>query len=205
MIRTLSRGLAALVLALFAEGYVSERAMAEDERPDLKIELVGLPLSGSQREVKIKITNVSKWWSDETKLTVETTPAAAGPARTEKVENLDPGQSVTFSYTLAAACPAPSATLFAVSPAAVKIVANVTPGKNYAGVLESDKLLENNAVEGMPCVPPASAPGNILFGDYASPAPPSGSEKRRRCACGHIAPTVFRGGPVHAQAGPGRR
>ncbi len=145
MIHTLSRSLAALVMAIFAGGFASVRVLAEDERPDLKIELVGLPLSGTQREVQVKITNVSVWWSDETRLLVVPSPATAGSPLDRVVENLDPGQSSTFRYTLAVACDGRE----------VRIRAEVSAGKNYEGVPESGDLLRNNVAEGVAC--PAQA------------------------------------------------
>ena len=159
MIHTLSRSLVALALVPLASGFSSTAVTAADERPDLKIELLGLPLAGSQREVQVKITNVSKWWSDETKLRVETTPAAAGNVLNRDVENLDPGQSVTFRYTLAAACgmQSPNTNVlfgdyFADNASDIKIRAAVSAGKNYEGVMESGDLLKNNSAEASACV-----------------------------------------------------
>jgi len=136
----LSHGVA-LALAILVSGYTAERTLAEDELPDLKVELVGLPLAGSQREIQVKVTNVGESWSDETQLSVETSTPTTSSVRNESIENLDPGQSVTFSYALASACGASQ----------VKIRAELSAGKNSEGALESGVLLRNNGAEGVAC------------------------------------------------------
>src|SRR6266540_3734511 len=98
---------AILALALLAGGPAGARA--EDESPDLQVELLRtdggpLPLSDGQQELQVRITNVSVWWATETALRVETVSPEAGNVLEIAVENLDPGQSVTYPYTLAAAC-----------------------------------------------------------------------------------------------------
>src|SRR6266508_4132170 len=93
---------AVVALASLSAAYASRSVLAEDELPDLKVELGGLPLAGAQRELQVKVTNVSTWWADETRLRVTASPPTAGPTLDQTVENLDPGQSVTVRYTLAA-------------------------------------------------------------------------------------------------------
>jgi hypothetical protein len=163
-VRTL--GAAVLALAVVAGTHTEVRAAA-DERPDLRIELVGLPLSNTAREVQVRVTNVSIWWATGSKLRVETVSPAAGNVMQKNVENLDPGQSVTFSYTLAAAC----------NGDVVK--ANVSSAKNYAGVAESN--VGNNQIQSEVCKEPEAAPAkpaaatSVRVTDAVSLNPPTAS------------------------------
>jgi hypothetical protein len=138
-VRTLTS--AVLALAVVASTHTEVRAAA-DERPDLKIELAGLPLSNATRDVQVRVSNVSAWWATGSRLRVETVSPTAGNVKDVDIGNLDPGQSVTLSYTLAAAC----------NGDVVK--AKVTGAKNYAGVAESQ--LDNNQLQTEVCT--AQAP-----------------------------------------------
>src|SRR5439155_6851643 len=104
MARRLNWSAATFALAILAGSVSPVLARDESERPDLKVELIGLPLASGQSAVKVRVTNTSTWWANETKLTVETVSPTAGNAKTFAVENLDPGQSATFTYTLAGPC-----------------------------------------------------------------------------------------------------
>ncbi len=107
------RRLAAAVLALvlLAGGPAPAPALAQNERPDLAIELVGLS-PNNPREVRLRVRNVGQWWADATSATVETTAPTAGNKETTKVPDLDPKQQpqgptpdvFEFTYKLAADC-----------------------------------------------------------------------------------------------------
>src|SRR5437764_10615943 len=130
----LSRSAPVLVAVLVAVGGNPDRAArAADEHPDLQIELVGLPLSNSQREVHVRVTNVSKWWTDKFTVTVETVSPTAGNRLEKHFDDLDPGKLVEIEYTLAAPC----------NGHVVK--AEVSVAKNYAGVPESNT--DNNKTD----------------------------------------------------------
>jgi hypothetical protein len=132
-IRTVTAAMVALAVVMST----SPTVRAADERPDLKIELIGLPLSATARDVQVRVSNVSVWWATGSKLSVQTVSPAAGNLKQLDVGNLDPGQSVTLSYALAAAC----------NGDVVK--ANVAGAKNYAGVAESQ--LNNNELQSEVC------------------------------------------------------
>jgi hypothetical protein len=164
MARRLSWSAAALALAVLAGSVSPALASDADERPHLKVELVGLPIPASQRNVKVRVTNVTKWWADETTLTVETVAPTAGNPTTFKVENLDPGQSATFTYTLAAPCDGQT------------VKARIKPPMNYKRdpkIVES--LSENKPIEAQACPPkaqPAAKPNSVLRPeDLPIPAP----------------------------------
>ena len=127
----------AAVLALAVAMSTTPVVRAADERPDLKLELIGLPLARAARDVQVRVTNVSVWWATGSKLNMETVSPTAGNLKQLDVGNLDPGQSVTLSYTLAADC----------NGDVVK--ANVTAARNYAGVVETQ--LNNNQVQSEVC------------------------------------------------------
>jgi hypothetical protein len=132
-IRTATAAMLALAVALSTTPIVR----AADERPDLQLELIGLPLARATRDVQVRVTNVSVWWATGSKLNMETVSPTAGNVKQFDVGNLDPGQSVTLRYTLAADC----------NGDVVK--ANVTPARNYAGVAETQ--LNNNQVQREAC------------------------------------------------------
>jgi len=113
----------------------------EDERADLKIEMVNVPIANDAREVQFRVTNVSSWWADETTAHVATVSPTAGNVVDVPIENLDPGQSTTFVYTLAEGC------------AGQAIRAEVAAARNYAGVLEAN--LQNNRIQAQVCQPQA--------------------------------------------------
>ena len=143
------------------------RAMDADERPDLTIELVDIPVPSGQREVHFRITNQSVWWADETTAHVETVAPTAGNPADLFVENLDPGQSTLVSYTLAAGCDGQV------------VRAEVAAAGNYAGVKEAN--LTNNRVQGAACEPsqpihtaPAPAPAGPIHKALPKASPPSG-------------------------------
>jgi hypothetical protein len=138
---TRNRRLWSIPLALMLMSSAASPVRA-DEEPDLKLEFVGL---NGQREARFKITNVSVWWADETKLTVETTAPAAGNKVTLNVENLDPGQSAELVYRLAADCDGHV------------VQATVTPAKNYAGVPEANTA--NNQLKPTVCSAKKFEPG----------------------------------------------
>ncbi len=100
---------AALALVLLAGSPAPAPALAQNERPDLAIEVLGLK-PGSQREVLLRVTNVGQWWADRTSATVETVAPTAGNQKSEQVPDLGPkGDKETasefeFTYTLAADC-----------------------------------------------------------------------------------------------------
>src|SRR6266487_3278757 len=127
MRRFLRPGGVALALVLLAGGPASTAVRAADPTPDLKIELVGLPLSNTQRELQVRVTNVSNnVWAQESTARIETVkPTAGNVVKDIFVENLDPGQSTTFKYTLDADCNGH------------EVKAEVSAGKNYAGEPES--------------------------------------------------------------------
>jgi hypothetical protein len=125
MARKLTRCCSALVLVALSLSQPSAM-LAEDERSDLKLEFVRLPMPNDERDVQFRVTNVSTWWADATTVTVQT--VAPGPANPMAlfVENLDPGQSTIVTYTLGAGCDAH------------EVVAVLAPAKNYAGAPETN-------------------------------------------------------------------
>ena len=145
MIGILTRSAAAFALLMLAAspGPIRADHEGEDERPDLKIELVGLS-PDNPREVTFQVTNVSGWWADETTSRVATiAPFEGNMVGDIFVENLDPGQSTTFSYTLDRDCNGHV------------VRAEVAAAKNYAGVPEAN--LGNNKIDAQVC--PARAQG----------------------------------------------
>jgi hypothetical protein len=151
----------ALAAGLLAGTQAPARAMEDGERPDLKVEFVGLPLSATQRDVQIRVTNVSAWWADQTTARIQTVSPQAGNVVDLAVENLDPGQSTTLTYTLGAAC----------TGQVVKV--EVAAAKNYAGVPESN--LANNQLQAQVCpaTPQPQAPTQPQT--PAQPQPEAGS------------------------------
>jgi hypothetical protein len=137
---------AALALVILAGGPPPARAQ-EDESADLLVELVGLPLPVGQQQLTVRVTNVSVWWADATHLRIETLAPVAGNVAEIDVENLDPGQVVEFSYTLAAPCDGHV------------VKAEVSAAPNYAGVPEADAA--NNMALAEACPPPAAAPAPL--------------------------------------------
>lgn len=112
------------------------------EEPDLQVEIVGLK-PGSQREVVVRVTNVSEWWSDATQLTVETTSPAAGQKRTLAVPELNtiaeaplPNQA-ELTYTLASDCDGHV------------VKATLSAGANYLG--EKEIYLDDNVAQREVC------------------------------------------------------
>src|SRR6187399_11954 len=79
------------------------------EEPDLAIEVVGLK-SGSKRDVVVRVTNISDWWSDVTKATVETVSPNGGQKRTFDIPDMNTAAEeplphvYEFTYTLPADC-----------------------------------------------------------------------------------------------------
>jgi hypothetical protein len=147
MRRPSRRGAAALALMLLAGGQVHGPALAQDERPDLQIEVVGLK-PGSQREVLVRVTNISTWWSQPAVATVEMVAPAAGNKVTTDVPDLNTKAEAPlphqfeFTYALAADC-----------KPGFKVKASLSAGANYEGVKET--ALGNNVHEREVC--PASA------------------------------------------------
>jgi hypothetical protein len=130
---------AALALVLLVAGATSARAQTQDERADLRIDLIGLPLGRGDQVVQVRITNASEWWADATTARVQTIAPGAGHVLDIDVENLDPGQTVVYTYALAAPCDAHV------------VKAEVAAAKNYAGVAEAQ--LANNLVQAQVCSP----------------------------------------------------
>jgi hypothetical protein len=131
------------------------------EEPDLAIEVVGLK-EGSKRDVVIRVTNVSDWWSDTTKATVELAEATNGSRpRTYDIPDLNTAAEAPlphvyeFVYTLPGDC----------YMAVVK--ASLTAGTNYAGVKEIN--LDNNVAQAELC--PAGGGTNVLAGPQTGPSP----------------------------------
>jgi hypothetical protein len=135
--------LSATVLALPLLVNAHGRAWtADDERPDLKVELVNFPIAVGEREVQLRVTKVSAWWADATTMYIETV-SPAGTGQDVRIENLDPGQSATLSYTLAGGCDGQV------------LRAEVAVARNYEGMKESN--LDNNRVQAAAC--PCSVAG----------------------------------------------
>jgi hypothetical protein len=86
-------------------------ALADGERPDLEITLIGLNPKNSS-EVIFRVANVGDWWADQTTVTVETVSPAPGNRVTLDVPDLNPKRvndpktlnTVDVVYTLAAPC-----------------------------------------------------------------------------------------------------
>jgi hypothetical protein len=126
----------------------------DDQRPDLKIELINAPIPNGEHELQFRVTNVSVWWADETMAHIETVPPVAGSGLDVRIENLDPAQSTTFSYTLAAGCDGQV------------VRAEVAAAGNYEGVKESN--VDNNRIQAAACAaqgqagPIFEAPRSVL-------------------------------------------
>jgi hypothetical protein len=144
------RSLLALLVALAVLPPVSQAD--EDEQPDLQIEVVGLN-PGSQRDVLVRVTNVSAWWSDRTVVTVETIAPTPGQVATVDVPDLNTMDEAPlphvfeFTYTLADDC----------NRHVVK--ASVSAGTNYEGVYESK--LDNNVAQREVCPKSPSFPAGV--------------------------------------------
>jgi hypothetical protein len=112
------------------------------EEPDLHVEIVGLK-PGSKREVVVRVTNGSDWWSEATRLTVETVAPTPGQKRTLDVPDLNPANDPSspnqadLVYTLAADCDGQV------------VKASLSAGKNYMG--EKEINLDDNVVQGNAC------------------------------------------------------
>jgi len=146
----------------------------EDERPDLQIEVVGLQ-PGSRRDVLVRVTNISEWWSDRTVATVTTTsPARAQEPPPYQIMDLNTREEAPlphvfeFTYTLTEDC----------NGHVVK--ASLSAGANYEGVKETGDLLANNEdVNDKLCAgvaAPAAKPEGAKPGTGAAactPAPPT--------------------------------
>jgi hypothetical protein len=153
--RLLQRSVAALALVLLTIGPASAPAFAQNERPDLAIEVLGLK-AGSQREVRLRVTNVGEWWADETTAVVETVAPAAGNKVTVKIPDLDPKQQpplptpyqFEFSYTLPADC--------AGHVVKADLAAAATWNKN------KETNLANNVAQRELCPKPSSGPPPIV-------------------------------------------
>ncbi len=128
---------AALALLQLLGGPSPTPALAQNERPDLAIEVLGLK-AGSLREVRVRVTNVGQWWADRTSATVETVAPTAGNQDTEPVPDTGPkGDKETaseyeFTYTLAADCDGH------------EVKASLKPAKTFNGNTESN--VANNTV-----------------------------------------------------------
>jgi hypothetical protein len=140
-------------LSILLSDFMPVRAMDDDERPDLTIEAVDLPIPQGQREVFFRVTNQSTWWADETTAHIATVlPTYEGPADLF-VENLDPGQSTILVYTLAAGCNGQV------------VRAEVAAAGNWEGVTEGN--LANNVIQSEVC----SAPKPKLYPTVPRPQP----------------------------------
>lgn len=150
----------ALLALVVAMAGLPGPARAQDERADLKLELETKEIKPGERELKFKITNVSEWWADETTLKVKTTAPTAGNSKDLFVENLDPGQATTVTYTLAAGCNDH------------EVEAELVPAKNYAGVPEGNK--NNNWLKWRVCPKAAQPAPAAKLAPSMKPVPESG-------------------------------
>src|SRR5688572_14160697 len=134
--------LLALLIVLSASPAVTRADPGEE--PDLTVEIVGLK-SGSKRDVVIRVSNISVWWSDVTRLTVETVSPGAAQRRTFDVPDINTVDEAPlpheweFVYTLAADCNGHT------------VKASLSAGTNYAGDKEIN--LDDNVVEQQVCSP----------------------------------------------------
>jgi hypothetical protein len=130
----------ALVIMLTALAGASRADPGEE--PNLQVEIVGLK-AGSKRDVVVRVTNTSDWWSDATRLTVETVSPTTGQRRTFDVPDLNPisdpstPYQADLVYTLAADCNGQV------------IKASLSAGTNYMG--EKEINLDDNVVQGEAC------------------------------------------------------
>lgn len=134
---------ATLALVLFAVALVGGPALADGELPDLKIEVVEL---SPPKTVRLRVTNIGDAWADNTKARIETVPPSAGTPSETDVDNLDPGQSFSFTYTLEAAC----------DGHALKVKASVSTAVDYKG--DKETKTANNRAERDVCQASAQAP-----------------------------------------------
>jgi hypothetical protein len=176
--RVLEFGLVAFGLMLATTLSVWESPVyAADETPDLVVETSKV----SSQVVELKVTNKSKWWANETMMTVQavgqqtiagtTQPHQQGQAF--PIENLDPGQSTSVTFTLQVPCMQHTVT------------ANVVPAANYEDVKETNT--RNNTItvplcSSPPAAQPAADPDALIeFGGCAcqgnEPKPPVNREK----------------------------
>ncbi len=143
---TTMRAMAALMMLLLLLAPVAMLPAVsqadDDERPDLQIEVVGLQ-AGSQRDVVVRVTNISAWWSDRTVATVETLSPSAGGVQTFDIPDLNTADEAPlpdtyeFTYALANDC----------NGDVVK--ATLSSGTNYEGVEEAN--LDNNVAQLQVC------------------------------------------------------
>jgi hypothetical protein len=144
--KLLRHGVAALAL-IFVPGAPIPVMDTDGKVPDLKIEVVGFKDPSNQRDVVIRVTNVSQSWSTETRATVVT--VEPGPANKVdlRVPDLDPNwapkpQGETdfkfeFTYTLTGPCDGHT------------IKATLTTGKDWEG--DPEKNVANNTVQKQLC------------------------------------------------------
>jgi hypothetical protein len=132
-----------LLLALFvASAALPPVSRADDEQPDLQIEVVGLK-AGSKRDVVVRVTNISIWWSDRTVARVEVVAPNPGQVRSFDVPDMNTKDEAPlphvfeFTYTLAEDC----------NGHVVK--ATLSAGSNYEGVKETK--LDNNVAQRAVC------------------------------------------------------
>jgi hypothetical protein len=95
--------LAALLALSTVVAALPTPALADDEDPDLKIEVAGL--ASDQKTVRFVVTNVGKEKAPATKATVETLSPGAANEKTFEIPSLAKrGGKHEFAYTLAAPC-----------------------------------------------------------------------------------------------------
>jgi hypothetical protein len=143
-------GMAVLCAGALSAPALPARAQSLD-RTDLKIEIVGFPHSSKPRELHLRVSNVSKWWSADTRATVATVPSAPGDPLTLRIPDLDPKQqpqgltpnSFEFTYTLATDCNGQM------------VRASVSPGVDWKGDPETN--VDNNVVQAQVCPMQVSA------------------------------------------------
>jgi len=155
------------------------------EEPDLQVEVVGLS-PGSRREVVVRVTNVSDWWSDATQLTVETISPTPGQRRTVAVPDLNtmaeaplPHQ-FELAYTLAADCDGHV------------VKATLAAGTNYMG--DTETYLDDNVAEQEVCPKRVGAASASSSGDEPGAQGVAGG--------GPSAQNVVAGGPRLDPAAP---
>jgi hypothetical protein len=140
----------ALMFVPIAPGPVMD---TDGKVPDLKIEIVGFKDQNNQRDVVIRVTNVSQSWSTETQATVVTVGPGAANKLELRVPDLDPNwapkpQGETdykfeFTYTLAEPCNGHT------------IKATLSTGKDWEG--DPEKNLANNTAQKQLCSEQAQA------------------------------------------------
>jgi hypothetical protein len=142
------------------------------EEPDLKIEVLGLK-SGSKRDVQLRVTNISDWWSDRTEAIIELDPAWSAKIPPIDIQDMNTKDEAPlpyiydFVYTLPVDCDGH------------KLKVTLSAGANYMG--DKEIALGNNKDEKALCQKGGSA---------ASVSPSSSNIPARPLPAGVTAPTL---------------